>query len=133
MIISKKKGKISKVLCSSALAVMLGIAGSAMAAGTSNASISPGSYKATGNVVTATGTSGSLNVESSSSVSYVTGYAKKEISWWPDSTVQTGTAYSSSPVKNKQFSAEKGSRYFAEAYTQHNTTSIYGLAQVKVN
>nr|WP_249044216.1 hypothetical protein [Geobacillus thermocatenulatus] len=57
---------------------------------------------------------------------------RDQINWWPDSTVASAIAYPSQTVK-KSFTAENGSFYYAEAYTQANATSIYGEAKVTVN
>ena len=133
MIISKKKGKFSKFLCGSTLVIMLGIAGSAMAAtNTSVATITPGLSKATGVEFKAEKTSGYLSVESSHTHQYVTGYAKKKINWWPDSNVQSASAYYNSPVKDKKFTADKDSTYYAQANTGSSVTNIYGYAKIVI-
>lgn len=132
MIINKAHKKRAKWLPSLILALALSISGSVYAAGTSVAHISPGSSSATGTPVKATGTSGTLEVSSSGPAFYVQGYAKKQIDWWPDSTVASAIAYPSQTV-TKYFTAESGSYYYAQAYTQANATSIYGEARVKVN
>lgn len=132
MVVNKARKTKAKGLPLFILVLVLSIAGSVYAAGTSIAHISPGASSATGTTVKATGASGTLAVSSSGPAFYVQGYAKKQINWWPDSTVASAIAYPSQTVK-KSFTAENGSFYYAEAYTQANATSIYGEAKVTVN
>lgn len=132
MIINKAHKKRAKWLPSLILVLVLSIAGSVYAAGTSIAHISPGSSSATGTPVKATDSFGKLQVSSSGPAFYVQGYAKKQIKWWPDSTVASAIAYPSQTVI-KYFTAESGFYYYAQAYTQANATSIYGEAIVNVN
>lgn len=128
MLICKKKGKLNKILKCGALAVMLGVAGSAYAAGTSTAYIPVGSSSAVGSYVTATGTSGSLRVYSAGPAFYVQGYAKNA----GGSIAASAIAYPGTE-QNRTFSAQSGARYRAEAYTQANTKQISGGAAVTVN
>ncbi|MEK5233036.1 hypothetical protein MHB42_15035 [Lysinibacillus sp. FSL K6-0232] len=131
MLICKKKGKLNKILKCGALAVMLGVAGSAYAAGTSTAYIPVGSSSATGSNVTATGTSGTLTVTSSGPVFYVQGYAKVYKNWWPD-TIKANLIANPGTSTSTSFTTTSGEQYYAQANTQANTTQISGSAKVTV-
>lgn len=132
MLINSKRKKVNKLFTAGILAVLIGVPGAVYAAGTSVASIAPGSSSAQGSIVTATGTSGNLTVSSSGPAYYVQGYAKRSISLWPDTTAASAIA-NPGTTKSVNFSSVSGYKYYATAYTQANTTSIYGEARVKVN
>ena len=131
MLVNKAKKKANKWFPILGLVLAFGIAGSVSAA-TSTANILPGSSSAEGSTITAPGTSGKLTVSSSGPAYYVQGYAKKSISFWPDSTAASKIAYPNTTVSTS-FSATKGDKYYAQAYTQANATSIYGEAKMTIN
>lgn len=132
MILNRAKKKTNKIFASFVLILSLAIAGSAFASGTSTATIYKGSSSATGSTVTATGSTGKLTVLSSGPTYYVQGYAKRSISYWPDSNAASLIAYSGQ-TKTASFTATRSSGYYAKANTQSNTTSISGRATVTVN
>ncbi len=76
MVVNKARKTKAKGLPLFILVLVLSIAGSVYAAGTSIAHISPGASSATGTPVKATGASGTLAVSSSGPAFYVQGYAK---------------------------------------------------------
>jgi len=127
MLICKKKGKLNKLLKCGAFAIMLGVAGSAYAGGTSTAYIPVGSSSATGSDVTASGSSGTLTVTSSGPTFYVQGYAKNGSSIVASLIANPGTE------KTTTFKAKSGTKYYAQANTQANTKQISGAARVTVN
>lgn len=132
MIINQTTKKKKLPVVAALLSVSLFTASFAMAAGTSTASIRPGSSSATGATVTATGSTGSLSVSSSGPTFYVQGYAKRSISFFPDSTAASRTANPSQTVR-AGFTATSGNKYYSTANTQSGATSIYGEAVTKVN
>jgi hypothetical protein len=132
LIINQPSKKKKLPVVASLLSVSLLAASLAMAAGTSTASIRPGSSSATGSTVTATGSSGSLTVSSAGPTYYVQGYAKRSISFFPDTNAASITALPARTVTTG-FSATSGNKYYSKANTQSGATSIYGEAKTKVN
>lgn len=132
MLINSKRKKRHNWIAAGALALIISVTGTVYAAGTSVASIKPGSSGATGSIVKATGKSGNLTVKSSGPTYYVQGYAKRSIKYWPDSTAASSAA-NPGVTKNVKFASVKGHEYYAKANTQANTKKIYGEARVKVN
>lgn len=124
--INNKKGSLVIIL---ALTLALFFTMSTVYAASTRANIYPGKTSDTSSSITATKTSGQLTVTSGGPNYYVQGYAKKEISFWPDSTAASLTAY---PGQNRatNFSATKGSPYYAQINAQSGGSGVYGEAIV---
>jgi hypothetical protein len=126
----KSKGWMTPVL----VLVLIGTIGTAVqASGTSIAHISPGESTAEGSRVQASGTSGKLVAESSGPTYSVDGIATRYNGIWPDPTMARVVAGPGKGPVSATFKATSGSKYYAEAYTQYRTTSIYAEAKVTVN
>jgi len=120
---SSKTNKTWIVLLVLTMALLLSI-GSAYAAST-RANISPGVTSNTSSSIKANSSSGNLTVESAGPNYYVQGYAKQEISFWPDSVAASLLAY---PGQNRatNFSADKGSLYYTSINAQSGATGVWG-------
>lgn len=120
---SAKMNKSWIVLLVLTIALFLSV-GSVYAAST-RANISPGVTSDTSSSIKATSSSGNLTVESSGPNYYVQGYAKKEISFWPDSVAASLLAY---PGQNRStnFSASTGSYYYTSINAQSGSTGVWG-------
>ncbi|KGX86068.1 hypothetical protein [Pontibacillus litoralis] len=99
-------------------------------AATATAHIYPGKTSDTSSKITATKSNGSLSVVSGGPNYYVKGYAKRSINYWPDSTAASIIAY---PGKSRStnFSANSGSKYYAQANAQTGSTGVYGEAKIR--
>lgn len=122
---NKKIGLVTIIAITLALLFSMG----AYAASTV-AHIYPGKSSDTSTSIKANKSTGRLTVECGGPNYYVQGYAKRKISFWPDSTAASLIAY---PYQNRNtsFSAKKGKPYYAEIYAQPGSSGVYGEAIVR--
>lgn len=125
MVINSSAKMNKKLIVVLALTMTLLLSVGSVFAASTRANISPGVSSATSSSIKATNSSGSLTVESAGPNYYVQGYAKKEISLWPDSVAASLLAY---PGQNRatNFSADTGSLYYTTINAQSGSTGVWG-------
>ncbi|MGE7983636.1 hypothetical protein [Solibacillus sp. NPDC093137] len=134
MILNRTKKSYMGLVFAMLMILLLSAVSSAVhAKGTSVAHISPGQSSAEGSQVQATGSTGKLTVESGGPTYSVDGMATRYNGIWPDPTVARAVGYAGKGAVTETFTATSGSKYYAEAYTQYNTKTIYAEAVVTVN
>ncbi|WP_078557274.1 hypothetical protein [Bacillus alkalicellulosilyticus] len=131
MLVNKKrkwKSKVVTLAVAFALITTVGATGAAQVTAHLDGS---GTSKNTSTLTASNSTNGNIYVTNTGSNTTTRGYAKREISWWPDSTAASTSWLNPGTTSTVRFSQTSGHQYYGQIVGQ--TTSSRGAVRLTVN